>query len=155
MRKQATSLIHGNVNQPTMCTTALHVDSYSENKTQATAHGEKGKWLDTAARNTKWYSRDPAENGLFLIIQNKHLPQGLIIFSPTLRRKKSPKASVYRKTCLWMFIVVYFMTVQGGNIPLILQTANSAIHLHFLAQQEKETAKGSPNMRNSQMLRVK
>lgn len=39
-------------------------------------------------------------------------------------------------------MVVYFMTVQSRNIPLILQIVNKV-----LAQQEKETTKGSPNMR--------
>lgn len=41
-----------------------------------------------------------------------------------------------------MFIVVYFMTVQSRNIPLILQIVSKV-----LAPQEKETTKGSPNMR--------
>lgn len=123
-----------------------HVDSYNENKIQTTANGEeKGKWLDTVAKNTKWYSRDPAENGLFLIIQNKHLPQGLIIPSPTLRRKKSTKASVHRKTCLWMYIVVYFMTVKSRNIPLILQIVNKVQYIYiFLLSKKKKQPKAHP-----------
>lgn len=126
MKKQATQLIHGNVNGPTMGTTALPPAQLEckQNPKDSSKCGGEGRAARHCCKECKWCSRATAENCLLPLIHNKLSPQGPILPSPPLRRRKSTKASVHTTTCLWMFMAVYFLTVKSRNILIILQTVN-------------------------------
>lgn len=84
MKKQATQLIHGNVNGPTMGTTALPPAQLEckQNPKDSSNAEEKGELLGTAARNANGAAEPQLKTACFLLstINSHHKAQ----YSPHL-----------------------------------------------------------------------